>query len=85
MPRSTSSTASGWCLARRMASSSKGLYAVTLPPREPASALMMTRGVASSMREASEPLAKPPNTTQWMAPMRAHASMAKAASAIMGM
>jgi propionyl-CoA synthetase len=29
--------------------------------------------------------AKPPNTTEWMAPSRAQASMAGAASAIMGM
>jgi hypothetical protein len=29
--------------------------------------------------------AKPPNTTEWMAPMRAQASIAKTASAIMGM
>ncbi len=72
-------------LDRRIASSSKGLYATTLPPREPASALMMTLGVASSMRDASETEAKPPNTTEWMAPMRAQASMANAASAIIGM
>ena len=37
------------------------------------------------MRLASEWLAKPPNTTEWMAPMRAQASMAKAASGIIGM
>ncbi len=68
-----------------MASSSRGLYATALPPRDPASALTITLGSASSMRLASEPEAKPPNTTEWMAPMRAQASMAKAASAIMGM
>ena len=51
----------------------------------PASALTMTRGSASSMREASEPEAKPPNTTEWMAPMRAQASIAKLASATIGM
>ncbi len=68
-----------------MASSSKGLYASTLPPREPASALMMTLGVASSMREASDTDAKPPNTTEWIAPMRAQASIANAACAIIGM
>jgi hypothetical protein len=28
---------------------------------------------------------KPPNTTEWIAPMRAHASIANAASAIIGM
>jgi hypothetical protein len=42
-------------------------------------------GLASSMRVAREPDAKPPNTTEWMAPMRAQARMAKAASAIIGM
>jgi len=62
-----------------------GLYAITLPPREPASALTMTLGSASSIRVASEPLANPPNTTQWIAPMRAQASIAKAASGIIGM
>lgn len=84
-PRSVSSTAPGLWLDRRIASSSNGLYAITLPPREPASALTTTLGSASSMRVASEPLAKPPNTTQWMAPMRAQASIANAASGIIGM
>ena len=84
-PRSISSTAAGLCFDRRMPSSSSGLYGTTLPPREPASALTITLGSASSMREASDTEAKPPNTTEWMAPMRAQASMAKAASAIMGM
>jgi hypothetical protein len=56
-----------------------------LPPREPASALTTSRGDASSMREASAPDAKPPKTTQWMAPMRAQASIANAASATIGM
>ena len=70
---------------RRIASSSSGLYASTLLPRDPASALTMTFGDASSMRDASDPLAKPPKTTQWMAPMRAQASIANAASGIIGM
>ena len=42
-------------------------------------------GWASSMRLASEWLAKPPNTTEWIAPMRTQASIANAASAIIGM
>ena len=54
-------------------------------PRDPASALTTATGSASSMREASEPEAKPPNTTECSAPMRTQASMANAASAIMGM
>ena len=58
---------------------------MTLPPREPASAETMTFGEASSMRLASECAAKPPKTTEWMAPSRTVASMAMTASAIMGM
>ena len=42
-------------------------------------------GPASSMRTASSLAAKPPNTTEWMAPSRAMASMAIAASGIIGM
>ena len=37
------------------------------------------------MRLARLTLAKPPNTTEWMAPMRTQASIAKAASGIIGM
>jgi hypothetical protein len=51
----------------------------------PASAVTITLGWASSMRVASELAAKPPNTTEWMAPMRTVASMANSASAIIGM
>jgi hypothetical protein len=46
---------------------------------------MTARGVASAMRAASSAAAKPPNTTEWMAPSRAQASMAIAASGTMGM
>jgi hypothetical protein len=56
-----------------------------LPPRIPASAVTMSFGRASSMRVARLADANPPNTTEWMAPMRAHASIAKIASAIIGM
>jgi hypothetical protein len=56
-----------------------------LPERLPASALMMSTGSASSMRLARLPLANPPKTTQWIAPMRAQASIANAACAIIGM
>jgi hypothetical protein len=37
------------------------------------------------MRLASSLAAKPPKTTEWMAPMRAQASMAIAASGTIGM
>ena len=46
---------------------------------------MMSTGVESSMRVASSFAAKPPNTTEWMAPSRAQASMATAASGTIGM
>jgi hypothetical protein len=42
-------------------------------------------GVESSIRVASSRAAKPPNTTEWIAPMRAQASMAKTASGTIGM
>ncbi len=42
-------------------------------------------GVASSMRTLNSWAAKPPNTTEWMAPpIRAQASIAITASAIIG-
>ena len=45
----------------------------------------ITFGLASSMRVASSFAAKPPNTTEWTAPRRAHASIATAASGTIGM
>ena len=36
------------------------------------------------MRSRSDSGEKPPNTTEWIAPMRAHASIAIAASGIIG-
>ncbi|CFN75366.1 Uncharacterised protein [Bordetella pertussis] len=78
-------TAPGGFWHSASARSSRGLYATTLPAREPPSVLMTTLGAASSMRWARLTEAKPPNTTEWMAPMRAHASMANTASGTMGM
>ena len=51
----------------------------------PASDVTITLGFASSIRVASDAAAKPPNTTECTAPMRAQASMANTASAIIGM
>jgi hypothetical protein len=51
----------------------------------PHDASKITRGFASSMRMASSLGAKPPKTTEWMAPIRAQASIAIAASGIIGM
>ncbi len=55
-----------------------------LPPRRPSSAVTTSFESQSVMRPASASAEKPPNTTEWMAPMRAQASMATAASGIMG-
>ena len=46
----------------------------------PHEAESITFGFASSMRVASSLGAKPPNTTEWIAPMRAQASIAITAS-----
>ena len=51
----------------------------------PHEAERITVGLASSMRLASSLEAKPPNTTEWMAPMRAQASIAITASGTIGM
>ena len=54
------------------------------PGSMPQEAEMMSFGLASSMRVASSGAAKPPNTTEWIAPSRAQASIAIAASGIIG-
>ena len=58
---------------------------MTRAPSMPQEAERIAFGLASSMRVASSFAAKPPNTTEWIAPMRAQASMANAASGIIGM
>ncbi len=58
---------------------------MALPPREPASEVTITLGWASSIRAARLAAAKPPNTTEWTAPMRTVASIAKTASGTIGM
>ncbi len=45
----------------------------------------ITRGLASSIRVASSCAANPPKTTEWIAPRRAQASIANAASGTIGM
>ena len=42
-------------------------------------------GAQSSIRTASSRAAKPPNTTEWIAPIRAQASIATTASGTIGM
>ena len=54
------------------------------PGSMPQLAERITFGLASSIRVANSRAAKPPNTTEWMAPMRAQASMANTASGTIG-
>jgi hypothetical protein len=57
-----------------------------MPPGSmPQLADRITLGLASSTRVAGSFAAKPPNTTEWIAPMRAQASMAITASGTIGM
>ena len=76
---------SGLCLAISIARSSSGLYATMRPGSMPHEADTMTFGFASSMRTASSFEAKPPKTTEWIAPSRATASIAITDSGIIGM
>ncbi len=45
---------------------------------------MIALGAQSSIRTANSCAAKPPNTTEWIAPRRAQASMATSASGTIG-
>ena len=53
--------------------------------RLPPSAVIISFGLASSMRAARLAAAKPPKTTECTAPSRAQARIAKQASGIIGM
>ena len=59
-----------------IAASVLALSGIFRPPRTPSSAVMTTFDLQSSIRLASESGEKPPNTTEWIAPMRAQASIA---------
>ena len=61
------------------------LSGIRPPPRMPSSAVTRTLHDESLMRSRSDSAEKPPNTTEWIAPIRAHASMATTASGTMGM
>ena len=56
----------------------------TAPLRQPPSAVMTTFAPASFIRSRSASAEKPPNTTECTAPIRAQASIATAASGIIG-
>ncbi len=72
-------------LAMSQAASVLALSGILRPPRMPSSAVTTQVDSQSVMRPASESGEKPPNTTEWTAPMRAQASMEIAASRIIGM
>jgi hypothetical protein len=76
---------SGFVEASSIARSRSGLYGTSRPTSMPHEAETITFGFASLMRVASSLAAKPPKTTEWTAPMRAHASIAMAASGTIGM
>ena len=78
-------TRPGSCSASSTALSSRGLYSMTRLPSMPQDALTIAEGRASSIRTASSRAANPPKTTLWTAPIRAQASIATAASGIIGM
>ena len=73
------------CDDSAIASSSSGLYLTMRPGSMPQLADRITFGLQSSMRVASSLAAKPPNTTEWIAPSRAQASIAITASGTIGM
>ena len=83
--RCTMIVCSGLCAASSMAASSIGLYSMTRATSMPQDAETISFGFASSIRTASSCAANPPNTTLWMAPRRAQASIAMTASGIIGM
>ena len=56
----------------------------TRPPRSPASAVISIRASQSWILSLSAAAEKPPNTTEWIAPMRAQASMTIGSSGIIG-
>ena len=76
--------ACGLTLDSLIASSSSGLYGTMRPGSSPQQAEKISFGLASSIRVASSLAAKPPNTTECTAPIRAQASIAITASGTIG-
>ncbi len=70
--------------ASRSASSTLAFKGTTAPRRKPPSAVTTRVACASFIRSRKASALKPPNTTLCAAPIRAHASMAIAASGIIG-
>ena len=70
--------------AMRSASSTMGFRPMGFAPRFTAVTVMTALGALSTMRCASASELKPPKTTEWMAPRRAHASIATGSSTRIG-
>ncbi len=67
------------------ASSIAGFSAIALPPRICSSAAITRVAPASTTRSCTLFAEKPPNTTEWVMPSRAHACIATTASIDIGM
>ncbi len=65
--------------------SAAALSSITCPARQPPSAVITSFASVSSMRSLSAGAEKPPNTTEWMAPMRLQACIATRISGTSGM
>ena len=68
-----------------IASSAAALSATFRPPRTPSSAVSSSLAPQSWIRPLSAEAEKPPKTIEWIAPIRAQASIAIASSGIIGM
>ena len=67
-----------------MTSSTLDLIAAVLPLRRAPSTVTRIFASENSIRSLTDSALKPPKTTLWIAPMRAHASIATATSGIIG-
>ena len=74
----------GLCFDISMALSTSGLYSIVLPGSKPHEAVIKILALESSILFASSFEANPPKTTEWMAPILLHASIAMTASGIIG-
>ena len=72
------------CLANSMALLINGLYSTVFPGSYPHDAEIISFALESSILFANSFEANPPNTTEWIAPILAQASIAITASGIIG-
>ena len=67
-----------------LASSTIFLSGMDFPPRIPSQAVTTNGDSAAEILDASASAEKPANTTEWTAPILAHASIVMGSSGIMG-